>query len=191
MNNQDKKEFHKVMLGMCEVHGKNLSEPLLDIYFSALSDLTIEQFKQAASLHLNDKSDDGKFWPKPSTLRSYIEGTAAQVDDDIDNRANLAWLEITTKLRTIGAYGTLEMEDKQAMMAVRSMGTWQSLCHTPLANLDFKRNQFIANYKSLEKTDCSNLQALPGIHELENQRKIGGNSSLNIMVDKLIERMGD
>ena len=170
MIESDKDEFKQVLVGLGELHDKKISRELASLYWSALSDLTIEQLKQAASLHLNDKSNDGKFWPKPSTLRAYIEGSEADKKDDIENRANVAWLEITAKIRTLGAYGTLDMEDKQALMAVRSMGTWQDLCHTPYEQLDWKRKAFIENYKSLESTDCEHLQALPGIHELQNQR---------------------
>ena len=67
MNDSDKLKFQEVMLGCGEVYNREITKPLLSIYFSALNDLSIEQVVMAVGAHIKD-TKYGNFFPKPCDI---------------------------------------------------------------------------------------------------------------------------
>jgi len=160
-----KNQLKAIMTGLSETYDKPVTPSLFKIYMEALKAFDINNIQIAVSKHMLDKKH-GSFFPKPADIARYIPETSIAADD----KANIAWMDIESQIRKKGAYGSLELDDKQALMAVKHMGSWQSLCHTDIDKLQWKRKEFIDNYKSLENTDCSYLQKLEGIEDLQNQR---------------------
>lgn len=167
MIDQDKNEFKTQMIGLGEIYPKEITKSLLMIYFQALTEYSIEDVKIGITKHLVCQKHGG-FFPKPADIIRNIE-----VDKpSCDLKANSAWLEIIQTMSSKGAYGNLELEDKQAIMAVKMLGSWRDLCHTDLNKLDFKKRQFLENYKDLENTSVENMpKSLPGLIDLDKQRK--------------------
>lgn len=174
MNDLDKKEFSQVMTATGEMYDKSISTSLMRMYFDALKNLTVDQVKEGLSRHSLDLKS-GQFFPKPADIVRNIDGASISTED----RALTAWMAVEAAISSVGSYGTLKLGDKQAMMAVKAIGSWQQLCATDREKLAFKRQEFIANYKALESTPVEMLpESLPGIAELENQRKaVGGPAS--------------
>ena len=173
-----KQQLKQLLIGLGETYDKVITPSLFMIYEEALKDISIEIIKSACSKHLLDPKH-GTFFPKPADIVRNIAGQTISTED----KGIVAWLEIMRQIRVIGAYGSLELDDKQALMAVKGMGSWQSLCHTDLDKMTWKQKEFLANYKSLENTPIEMLpQKLEGIEDLHNQRV--GRSSIAGLIDE-------
>jgi len=177
MNEQDKKKFHELMVGAGEVYGKDITKPLLSLYFNALEDLSIEQVSHAFTSHVKSTGKEGTFFPKPADLIRQIKGSEEDRKASTDDRAMIAWACIEREMSRIGSYQPLNLEDKQALATVKSMGGWSKLCETTYDQLPFRRREFIKMYETFERTPIEKLPAsLPGFHELEQHKKESGHA---------------
>ena len=170
MQKHDEEEFKKVMIGLGEYYDKPITESLIKIYGYDLKPLTIEQFKQAASAHRMN-TDNGQFFPKTADLMRQINGTTKQNDQQLEDKADMAWLTITGEVKRIGSYGSLKMEDKQALAAVKSLGGWKFICAKTETELVWLHKEFISVYQNYERTPVEALpDKLPGRVALENHK---------------------
>lgn len=167
MINSDKQQFHQLMLGVGETYGKKITEPLMDIYFNSLQGYEIDDVTKAFSAHLVC-AKHGTFFPKPADLVRIMDIGQPSTEE----RAELVWMTIEKKISSIGAYGTLKLDDLQALAAVKSLGSWRDLCHTDIDKLQWKRKEFIAAYANFENTP---IEALPhhlaGMIEADRTKK--------------------
>jgi len=183
MDDSNKKEFASVLYTAGELYDKTLSKELLLMYFNILIKFSVEQVRKAVERHALDPKH-GTFFPKPADIVRNIDGERQTASD----RALIAWMEIERCMSRYGAYGTLELDDKQALMAVKSMGSWQHLCHTDRDKLGFKRQEFIKNYEALENTPIEMLpEKMLGIEDLHNQR-VSIDSSASDLLKKLDDK---
>lgn len=177
MNDSNKREFSEILLAMGEIYNKTVSKTLLRMYFDDLLSFSIEDVRKSFKKHRLDPKS-GAFFPKPADIVRNIDGEQLSLDD----RGNVAWMQIERAISSVGAYGSLALEDKQALAAVKAMGSWQQLCHTDRDKMAFKKSEFMANFKSLEHTATENLpDKLLGIEDLKNQRLGVDNQADNLM----------
>lgn len=184
MNSEDKKAFQVLMVGAGETYGRQITRPLLDIYFEALKQYSIEEVSVSFSKHLVCPKH-GTFFPKPADLVRNIK--ADEIPPEM--MAEMAWMQIEDQMRRKGAYGSLKLDDKQALAAVKSLGSWQDLCHTNTDKLQWVKKQFVENYMTFENTPVEMLPShLPGIEDLHNQRvemKKAGCRSISDLLGKM------
>lgn len=172
MQETDKSSFHELMLGAGELYGKEITKPLLRIYFNALEELTMEQVTHAFSAHIKSTDQAGTFFPKPADLIRQITGSVKEQQQLVEDRAEMAWACIEREISRIGSYGTLELEDKQAIAAVKSIGGWRQLCMSTYDQLVWKKKEFMSAYDTYERTDLSALPSkLPGLIELSEHKQ--------------------
>lgn len=173
MQEQDKAAFRDMMMAAGEVYGREITKPLLQMYFAALSQCGIDQVQGAMMAHMQNP-DSGQFFPKPADLIRHISGTNKQQEAAIEDKASIAWACIERDIRRIGSYGTLKMDDKQALAAVKAIGGWQSLCQTESSKMEWKRKEFIRMYETFERTPLEALPAsLPGRIEMSEKKAQG------------------
>ena len=173
MQEQDKAAFRDMMMAAGEVYGREITKPLLQMYFAALSQCGIDQVHGAMMAHMQNP-DSGQFFPKPADLIRQISGTSKQQEAAIEDKASMAWACIERDIRRIGSYGTLKMDDKQALAAVKAIGGWQSLCQTETSKMEWKRKEFIRMYETFERTPLDALPAsLPGRIEMSEKKAQG------------------
>ena len=183
MDNSNKKEFAQTLSAVGEMYDKKISTNLMKMYFDSLIDYSIGDVKSGLSKHSLDPKH-GTFFPKPADIVRNIAGQQQTPTD----RALIAWMEIEKRISSVGSYGTLKIEDKQAMMAVKAIGSWQQLCATDRDKLAFKRQEFIANYNALENTPVEMLpESLLGIADRENHKAIE-NNNVTSLLKRLEER---
>lgn len=175
MTEQDKPAFSAAMMGAGEVYNREISKQLLQIYFATLSRLSIEQVEGAMASHMRDPQA-GQFFPKPADLIRQIAGTQFEQHRAIEDRAALAWACIDHQIRSKGAYGTLTLDDKQALATVKAMGGWRDLCMRTTEQLVWARKEFISMYKSFERTPLEALpENLPGLIALSQHKSEASN----------------
>lgn len=173
MQDQDKSAFRDMMMAAGEVYGREITKPLLQMYFAALAQVGVEQVQAAMMAHMQNP-DSGQFFPKPADLIKQMTGTTKQQDAAIEDRAAVAWACIERDIRRIGSYGTLKLDDKQALATVKAMGGWQSICQTEASKMEWKRKEFIRMYEAFERTPLEALpSSLPGRVELSEVKRSG------------------
>jgi len=180
VNKEDDNSFHAIMIGLGEVHGKVVTSKLLTYYHNVLREYTFNEIDKAA-MKIAKHPQLGRFFPKPSDFVDIIEGDKRSFED----KALITWMEIEHAIKSNGAYRNLELDDKLGLAAVSNMGTWESLCHTPLNQLQWKKKEFIENYKALDGTPTEMLpMELKGIADYANSRK-SDTRSMGAIMDKL------
>ena len=173
MKNEDKRAFFDLMMAAGEVYGREVTQPMAAIYFSALANVSIEQVQEAMMAHMQNP-DSGQFFPKPADLIKQMTGTTKQQDAAIEDRAAIAWACIERDIRRIGSYGTLKLDDKQALATVKAMGGWQSICQTETSKMEWKRKEFIRMYETFERMPLDALpSSLPGRIEMSEVKQAG------------------
>jgi hypothetical protein len=83
MKDIDKVKFQEIMLGCGEIYNREITKPLLSIYFSALNDLSIEQVIASVGVHIKD-TKHGSFFPKPcDIIRNSSKVNLINKDDSV------------------------------------------------------------------------------------------------------------
>lgn len=164
----EKREFTPLVCALCETFGQESTEPRLLGYWIALRDIDSTAFKIAIEKAL--KSCERM--PSPAELRSLAVGT-----DNLEERAQIAWLRLNAMIDDVGGYGSPKCDDPVLVATIKSLGGWQALCQTPQSEFDaFVRPKFMATYKSLSRVKGIMLERLIGSHEQENRKRITGNT---------------
>jgi len=158
MDDSNKKEFATLYYSMGEYYEKKISTDLLKMFFTDLCQFTIEQVKEGARIHRLD-SKHGSFLPKPADIARHIDSQQLT----IENKAKLAWIEILGEVRRTGSYGNLEINDKQAVAALKAICSWKELCMTDQDKMQWIEKRFVDTYETYDKTPLDMLpDKLPG-----------------------------
>ncbi len=159
MNNSDKERFSTALVEASFVFTKDITKPMLKIYFELLEDLDINDIHRAIKKH----SQTGQFYPKPADIRNIINADKPSSDD----KATLAWMSITNAIGKIGPYRTLVLDDKLALEIIKHIGGWSNLCNLSYKDLDFKKREFVEAYKATALTSDKDLpKSLAGLHDI-------------------------
>lgn len=129
MNESDKIEFARVLAGLAEIRGKPLSKSAMAMYWLALSDWPLDDFRAAAK-HLLTHS---QFMPTPydfEQLRKAGEETAGE-----------AWGRVRQLVRTRHPGDPTSLDPKIDKI-VRIMGGWDRLGMTNSDEMHFREKRF-------------------------------------------------
>jgi len=118
MTTEDRAGFLTLLLGLGDTYSEAVSELRLEIYFRALSDLTLDALKAAVSTHILTS----KFFPRPSELR---EASLGPLEDE----AERAWLWVLREIQRVGYMGIPAWPNEATRRAATSLyGGWRPLC---------------------------------------------------------------
>lgn len=167
MIESDKEDFKMLMVGIGELYNKEITKPLMRIYFSALTNYSIKDVEQGINAHTMD-TKQGSYFPKPADIVRHLQTNEISTEQ----KAELAWGQVIREIRVTGSYGTLKLDDKQAIAAVKALGSWQQLCSSTEADMTWKKKEFISMYETYERTPIEFLpSSLPGRIELVEHKK--------------------
>jgi len=163
MKNQDIPVFTKLLAGIGELYGKAISETLTDIYWQTLKRFELEDIVQAFEAHVYNP-DGGQYFPKPSDVVRFIEGSG-------ETRALQAWAVVEKAIRYIGAYKSIVFDDLIIHAVLEDMGGWVKLCSSTLDELPFRAHEFQKRYMGFViKAPKRHPQYCCGISEAENTK---------------------
>lgn len=147
MRADDFSRFRAVLAGMAKLYERELDAPLLDAYWLALRDWSLEAFEQAAA-HL---MSTGKFMPRPADFNALRRAGRMTPGE--------AWAVALRHAR--GAYraGPTVPEVERAVEAI---GGWRSIAHANVDALQFIERRFADAFAELE-TVTETREALPAI----------------------------
>ena len=167
MDDSNKKEFATLFYGTGELYDKAVSTNLLKLYFSALSNYSIDEVTTGINAHMMD-AKHGSFFPKPADIARHLQTGIISTE----NKAELAWAQVVREIRVTGSYGSLNLDDKQALASVKALGSWKQLCASTVDEMTWKKKEFMSMYETYEKTPLDMLpSSLPGRIALVEHKK--------------------
>ena len=177
MDDSNKKEFAVLFYGTGELYDKSVSTNLLQLYFAALKEYTIEDVTAGVGAHALDPKH-GTFFPKPADIVRHLQTGKLSTEE----KAELAWAQITHEVRKTGIYGNLVLDDKQALAALRSFTSWKEFCGMDVSKLTWAKKEFISMYSTYQNTPLEMLpSSLPGLIELQDHKKQEAQSMQNLL----------
>ena len=177
MDDSNKKEFATLFYGTGELYDKTVSTNLLQLYFAALKDYSIEQVIDGVGKHALDPKY-GTFFPKPADIVRHLQSGVLSTEE----KSELAWAQITHELRATGSYGNLVLDDKQALAALRSFTSWKEFCMMDVTKLTWAKKEFMSMYSTYQNTPVEMLpSSLPGLIDLQHHKKQEAQSMQNLL----------
>jgi hypothetical protein len=138
----------------------------LQIYFKTLESHEIKQVEKAFGDHIVDV-EHGTFFPKPSDIIRRMQANEPSTEE----KGRLSWLAIMGEIRRVGRYGTLNLDDKIALAALKSVGGWNHLCGSMEKDLVWIEKEFMSAYQTFDKTPVEMLpSSLPGLEDIHNAK---------------------
>ncbi|MFZ9311443.1 MAG: hypothetical protein ACO24O_08085 [Arenimonas sp.] len=183
MQQTDFKNFTLRLTGLAEVFDKPITPALIQVYFSALSDLDADAVYGA----LSASAARLKWFPKPVEIRELIEGTSA-------DRGQIAWETLTAAIKRFGAYTSVQFAEPALADAIlETFGGWIEAC-TKLPPTEDPmhasfRKRFEVAYELARKKSTHRTQYLVGIAEAGN-RNSGAISREFTQIVGLVEGYG-
>ena len=181
MNDSDKRQFQEIVLATAELYSTakkiEVTPIMLKLFFSSLKQFTVERVSYGFEQHLSDPID-GKFFPKPANIIKHLQVKELTAEE----KAELGWAQIERSIRTTGSWGKLELDDKQALAALKAFSSWKELCAMDASKLTWAKKEFISMYSTYEHTPIDMLpSSLPGRIELVEHKKKGARDMANIL----------
>ena len=139
MLGSEKKNFVAMMNAVGELYSKNISGPLLEIYWRSLSQFEYSEVEQAVQKYINH-ADNGQFIPKPADIVKMISGSG-------EDRALAAWAKVLQAIQRVGVYGSVVFDDAVIHVAITEMGGWVRLCSSKQSELGFFEREFLKIYQ--------------------------------------------
>lgn len=167
MTPADRAVFLEVVVGLAELKGRTLSKPALDLYWRAMQDWPIDEFRAAAA-HLVRSCP---YMPSPADfeqLRRAGRPTAGE-----------AWVQ-AVRCAATGAYRNRETPGGLIDRAVAAIGGYSAIGMCDESKLHFLERRFAEHYESM--TDADDVrQALPSVT---------ARAALPAPVAALVEKLG-
>ena len=177
MDDSSKKDFAVLFYGTGELYDKPVTKNLLQLYFNALKTFSMDEITAGVNAHMMD-SKHGSFFPKPADIVRHLQAG----DISTENKAELAWAQVVREIRVTGSYGSLKLDDKQALASVKALGSWKQLCASTVDEMTWKKKEFISMYETYEKTPLDMLpSSLPGRIALVEHKKEQGESMTRLV----------
>jgi len=177
MNKQDELKFKELIAMITATYEREFNPAKIKLWWNLFKPHSLQAFEQAIYQHIACP-DAGMFEPRPANLTKFIYGTSKQNEQALDDKAEIAWHVIEGRIRRVGSYGSLKMEDKQALAAVKAIGGWKKLCGLTMDKMTWAHKEFTAAYKNYDRTPLEALPMnLPGRIELDKHKSELGQSA--------------
>lgn len=136
----EKREFRDILVATFDVYGKEISAEGMKIWWSALSNFSIEEVRHGFSRHIQS-TEHGSFLPKPADIIRKIEGSSG-------DRGMIAWEKVRAAIGAVGGYRSIAFDDPIIHTVLQGMGGWPELCDTPKDELPFRAAEFAKRYRA-------------------------------------------
>ena len=160
MKKSQKAEFTAMILGIGLIYEKEITKPVSDLYWSALSDLELVEVEKALQLHMKDP-DAGRFMPKPADIRRHAcRGTKTGV---------IAWMEVQRALVKYNTYDSVQFQDGTINLVIKDMGGWVWLSNQMDSDEPWTQKEFEKLYDLYKARGMGLNERLVGLHEAGNR----------------------
>lgn len=153
MKTSDIPSFQNCIRALFAAFGQECTEASLNGYWLGLADLEIEQVQKAVAIAIRST----KFVAKPFELRELMGLVVNE-----DSRAQAAWMDVQKALR-VGAYKSIDFDDKLCNAVVRALGGWPNFVSKFVSakEEEFARHAFLKTYKNFAASSVSGEACFP------------------------------
>lgn len=157
MKEQDFQTFGRALQTLGAMYDKELSRPLIELYFSALADMSLEDVLRG----IKTLTGTAQFMPKPVEIRN-------AVIPDVKGQALLAFDRVIKAISEVGTYESVVFDDPAIHAVVEAMGGWTEFGQKQ-ADDPWLRKEFERLYQVYAKADLRGVpRRLIGYLELGN-----------------------
>jgi hypothetical protein len=154
---KDEDRFRELMTVLGEIHDRQITRLLLDVYWRIL-----EPFPDEACIRtFHELIGRVKFFPKPAEFLELLE--ARQGD-----QATSAWLDVFAALKRYGNYQSVRFADPVIHSAIEAMGGWVSFGLMEEKDCPWRQKEFERLYAVLAGRCGGHPAYLAGLHEINN-----------------------
>lgn len=161
MKAEDRYEFATCLTACQEALNRKppLTEAAIEIYWSALADLSIEEFRLGLSRHCRSS----RFFPSPADILEAVRGPA-------EDRALRAWSRVEKAIERHGAYESVVFDDPLIHAVISDMRGWIGICGMTDDQAPWVQKEFVRRYQGYVSSPPPEVQPkLVGIHERLNR----------------------
>lgn len=155
MKNDIKFKEYMTLLG--EIHGKEITLALKDLYWKMLKPFSDEQCERAFEALIMS----ARFFPKPV---DFIEQICGKQGD----QGTAAWVTVIKAVSRVGNYRSVRFTDPVIHGVIEVMGGWPEFCMMQADDVKWKQKEFERLYQVMQANGGKFPDHLPGTHELEN-----------------------
>jgi len=160
----DRKEFAKMMTVAATLYERDLDEMLIEVYFRALKEFSIDEVRNAFNRHIRAS----KWFPKPVELIQRINGDDESLEGRAIEQASLVWESIAR----VGHSQSVCFNDKVTAAVIDKIwGGWSKMaCETKEHEQKWFIKDFIKYYEQFTRGGIKQEGALLGWHDLNNRK---------------------
>ncbi len=158
-------EFLTIMAGLTEMYNdkKDLSKPVLNIYYEIFKNYDIKLFSKAVSEVI--KIHKFSVMPTPAEILSFLENNP-------EEKSLIAWNKVLEAKYKVGYYDSVVFDDKLIHNCIKDLGGWMWFCEQYEKNLPFIEKRFRELYNVyLKRGSKNNIERLIGFIEADNTKK--------------------
>ena len=187
MDKSEGNKFKELIAAISVTYGGDFTPAQTLLWWNMFKPYSAEVFERAVYQHMADP-DQGMFSPKPANIMKFISGTTKQNDQAVKDKAELAWHQVMDKIQRVGSYGSLSLDDKQAIAAVKAIGGWNKVSLATYDQITWMKKEFMLAYDTYENTPLDRLpSSLPGLVELQHH-KCQDRKALGGIIQEMEER---
>lgn len=136
----DKKQFAEILRATLDIYGKDISVPVMQLWWAALIEFSIEEVRGGLSRYVRS-ADHGTFPPKPADVIRMIEGSSG-------DRGMIAWAKVREAVARVGGYQSVAFDDSIIHAVIEDMGGWPQLCSMDKDEQHFRAADFSKRYRT-------------------------------------------
>lgn len=158
-------DFRSVLQGVYALYGKDLSQPVMDLWWQAMKPFDLPAFKDAMTRHALDP-DRGQFLPKPADVVRLVHGGT-------QDGALVAWAKVDRAVRAVGTYASVVFDDPIVHAVVVDMGGWIGLGQKTEQDWPFVGKEFETRYRGYRVRGSAGEypRVLIGMADADNARQ--------------------
>ena len=149
-------KFKEYMTMLCELHDRQLSKIMKDLYWKVLAPFTDERCEAA----FKEVIYTSKFFPKPADFLEILK-------DKKEDRASRAWIKVVNAIRRVGNYQSVKFDDPVIHSVFKFWGGWVVTAAWKEDELKWKQKEFERLY-SIMASGGKHPEYLPGFCEIQN-----------------------
>lgn len=150
--------FAELLTDVMAYYGKDASNFVLSIWWTACENFEMEQVQKALQRHATDP-ERGQFAPKVADIVRVLQGTST-------DRAAIAWGKVHEAMGSVGAYSDVVFDDPAIHAVIEDLGGWPKVCRTDVDELSYLQHRFQESHR-----------AYTGRGQFEYQRRLAGDRS--------------
>lgn len=151
MNSTDRKAFADQFMLTCLAYEKSFNPELANLYFSDLSEFSVDSVCQAMTCHRKDP-DRGRFFPKPADIIHQINAQSrAAVNPE---KLSLLWSSVVKAASRGLAPATT---DEYLIAALQMIGGQKAVGYADPVELNRLQKEFSANYAAIASASANDL----------------------------------